>query len=351
MPKKIDYIIVGQGIAGTTLAYTLLKNNHKILVIDSQNPQSSSRVAAGLFNPITGKRMLKTWQADVLFPFFFDFYQELEAVLQASFFHPLPMYRPFHSVHQQNAWLTESAETENLAYISSQQVPESLQKQINAPLGGLVLQKTGYLNLSVLLSHFRQFLQEKEAFSGNVLEDTEVSFENDKVRWQDYEAKKIIFCRGFEDSKSVFFQDLPFAPTRGEILDLTLPIDFQWIVNKKCWVIPLGEGKHWVGSSYDKKVLNTTPTEWGKRSILERFEKLTTLKFEVLNHRAAVRPTTADRRLLVGINPDYQQVTIFNGLGTKGVSQAPYFAQQFYEFLEHGKPLLPEIDIQRYQKS
>ena len=66
-----DYLLIGQGIAGTALSYQLLKRGKNVLLIDKKRNDSSSRVAAGLFNPITGRRMIKTWLADKLFPYCF----------------------------------------------------------------------------------------------------------------------------------------------------------------------------------------------------------------------------------------------------------------------------------------
>ena len=66
----VDYLIVGQGIAGTVLSYTLLEKGKTALVIDKNQAQTSSKVATGICNPITGRRWAKTWQGDKLFPFF-----------------------------------------------------------------------------------------------------------------------------------------------------------------------------------------------------------------------------------------------------------------------------------------
>ena len=54
--NKVDFIIVGQGMAGTLLAHELISANKKILIIDKKLPASSSRVAAGMINPVAMKR-------------------------------------------------------------------------------------------------------------------------------------------------------------------------------------------------------------------------------------------------------------------------------------------------------
>ncbi len=108
--KQIDFIIVGQGLAGSALALQLLKRNKKILVIDRIVANSPSRIAVGLFNPITGRHMIKTWMADQLFPYLHQFYQEAEKLTQSRFFYPLSLYRPFATIEEQNEWMAKSAD-------------------------------------------------------------------------------------------------------------------------------------------------------------------------------------------------------------------------------------------------
>ena len=77
-----DFIIVGQGIAGSLIAHFLLQHNKKILVIDKFNPNSASNIAAGVVNPITGRRMVKSWLIDDVLPFAKSTYRLLENQLQ-----------------------------------------------------------------------------------------------------------------------------------------------------------------------------------------------------------------------------------------------------------------------------
>ncbi|HEX6890914.1 MAG TPA: FAD-dependent oxidoreductase, partial [Chryseolinea sp.] len=100
--QKLHYIILGHGLAGASIAVQLLKHGKKILVIDKPSPTTASRVAAGLFNPITGRKMVKSWLADKLFPFLHQYYREVETLTACKFFYPMPVYRPFISIEEQN---------------------------------------------------------------------------------------------------------------------------------------------------------------------------------------------------------------------------------------------------------
>lgn len=115
MVNRYNYIIVGLGLAGSLLAYFLIKAGKRVLVVDSFKPNSSSRVAAGLINPVTGRQMVKTWQADTLLPFTENTYLELKEYFKKTFFFKQNITRLFASAEQKNVWelKTRSAEYEN----------------------------------------------------------------------------------------------------------------------------------------------------------------------------------------------------------------------------------------------
>ena len=93
-----EYIIVGQGICGTFLSYYLHKAGKKIVVYDEAKPFTSSKVASGIINPVTGRRIVRTWMIEDVMPFAVNIYQQLEKELNVSIiqqtnildFHPTP---------------------------------------------------------------------------------------------------------------------------------------------------------------------------------------------------------------------------------------------------------------------
>jgi hypothetical protein len=99
------YIIVGQGLAGTILAHHFLEAAIPFEMWDSPATHfNSSQAAGGIFNPVTGRKLEQTWLADELFPYLFDFYPRLEALLGTRFFFPMPLFRPFANEEMKN-WL------------------------------------------------------------------------------------------------------------------------------------------------------------------------------------------------------------------------------------------------------
>ena len=66
---QVDYLIIGQGICGTMLSWFLHKEGKTFLIIDDNNENASSKIAAGIINPVTGRRYAYTWMIDEVMTF------------------------------------------------------------------------------------------------------------------------------------------------------------------------------------------------------------------------------------------------------------------------------------------
>ncbi len=108
--NKTNYIIVGQGIAGTVLAYTLLKKGNSVIIIDDPTLSQASKIAAGLYNPVVFKRLVKSWMADELVPFMDEFYLEAEQLLNTKFYFKKQIVRFFAEEQEKKLWLQKTDE-------------------------------------------------------------------------------------------------------------------------------------------------------------------------------------------------------------------------------------------------
>lgn len=349
---EVDFLLIGQGLAGTGLAYRLHKSGKKILVIDDPSGNQSSRVAAGLYNPITGKKMVKTWYLDKLFPEIEPFYRELEDFLGLKFLVSKPIYRPFLNIEEQNEWMAFSGESDFTPYISevSQQ---SISPKINNLFGGVTLKNSGYLKINVLLDGFASFLQNEGLLRREFFDEGRLVHEkNGHWTYNDINAKAIVYCNGLGAMRSRFFKDLPFAPVKGEILDLEQGFDAEQIINRGVFRISLGNGIQRVGSTYSWHDLDQGPTERGKLELLEKLEKLVPeMPSQIIHHKSGIRPATKDRRPFLGRHPEFDSIYIFNGLGAKGVSLLPYFSKKMLELLIYEQEPEKAVNINRFQKT
>jgi glycine oxidase len=167
---------------------------------------------------------------------------------------------------------------------------------------------------------------------------------------ENVKAAKLVFCEGAHLADNPFFSFIKLVPVKGEILQIYAPgLSENYMLNKQVFVLPVGNQRFKIGSTYDWKDLSEQPTEMGKQLIIERFEKLLMVNYIVENHVAGIRPAVSDRRPVLGIHPKYRNLYVFNGLGTKGVMLVPYFAKEMASCLTTKNYMLNfEVDLQRF---
>jgi glycine/D-amino acid oxidase-like deaminating enzyme len=191
------------------------------------------------------------------------------------------------------------------------------------------------------------------------------------VRYRDIEARWAIFCDGIESMQNAYFSRLPFAPNKGEALvveaaelgaaaagwaaagvsgpgsDGSVP---GAVFKKGMSLVPWKEGLFWVGSSYEWSFADAGPTAAFRERTEAILREWLRVPFRVVEHIAAVRPATLERRPFVGFHPLYPAVGILNGMGTKGCSLAPYFARQLVQQMVSGVAIQADADILRFRK-
>ena len=349
LTKEYDFIIVGQGLAGTCLASELLNRGKKVVVFDSPKLPSSSMVAGGLFNPITGRKMVLTWKANLLFPFLQQFYKNLENKLGGQFIFNMPVYRPFATNEELNGWHGKSTEDRYAPFIEFIQSESYNPDYVKNDLGGIMLGQTGYLNTKRLLERFRRLLREKEIIVEEELLPDKINFNGTSVVYKEYLASKIILCDGPTGFGNKLLENIRFHPLKGEVLHLNINYRSNFILNRNAFVLPR-EGNYIAGSNYDLSGTDWQSTTKAREEITDKIDKILNVDYQITGQKAGLRPTTHDRRPVLGLLPKYPQVGVFNGLGTKGVSLAPYFAHQFANFLINGTEIDKEVQIGRFFK-
>jgi glycine/D-amino acid oxidase-like deaminating enzyme len=343
----IDYLIVGQGLAGSCLAWELKQQAKRVLVLDKPEKNRSSVIAAGLFNPITGKLMARTWLAETLFKTVFDFYPKVERVLNQKFFYPMPFYRPFLSIQEQNEWMGNSAMPENQKFIAAIHTKSTYGRQAHDNYGGLVTNQSGYVDVPVFLSSMRNWLIDQNSFAEEWFDETQLQLEAARVTYKQWEAHNIVFCTGTSIIK--FWKPLPIKPLKGETLTIKLEETAELIYNRGVYIVPGAGNYHKVGATYQAQELTETITDRARAELEAGVAGLLKLPFKTVAQDWGMRPTSPDRRPMLGQHPNFKNVAIFNGLGTKGVSLAPYFAAHLANWLTGTSEIMPAVNINRFK--
>lgn len=346
---QTDFLIVGQGIAGTWLSYFLLKEGYSCIVIDEWNDSTASRVAAGMINPVTGRKVVRTWMIEELLPFAEKAYTEIGQFLQATTIEQKDIIDFFPTVQMKLAF--EKAVTEEPDYLSLPDNENDWSSVFQYELGYGKIQPAYVVFLQHLLPAWRQHLQQNNRLIEERFDAAVVEIHPDHIRYHDITAGKLIFCDGVASYGNPWFRNLPFAQNKGEIIWIEInDLPDLHIFKKGITLSPWKKNVFWAGPSYDWKFDNDQPTA----AFRERTEAIlrSWLKqpFKTVDHKASLRPATVERRPFVGLHPVYPSLGIFNGMGTKGCSLSPYFARQFVDHLKTGIPLTPEADVRRFTR-
>jgi glycine oxidase len=345
----IDYIIIGKGLAGIAFAETALQNNKSIVVFDN-NSQNSSKIAAGIYNPIILKRFTIVAEAQEQLTLLNFFYSKLEKKLNQKFDFEMPVFRKFFSIEEQNNWFLAHDKPKLSPFLDATLNFDAL-KNIDSPYGfGKVLQ-TGYVDTASLIAAYTLFLKSNQLLQQESFDYTALQIHSDYVEYKNIKAKHIVFAEGFGMHFNPFFKHLLLDGTKGEVLLVKAPnLDLNVILNSSLYLVPLGNDLYKIGATYEWEDKSQLPTDKVKSELLEKLKEIITCDFEVVAHLAGVRPTVRDRNPLIGSHPDYKNIHILNGLGTRGVMLAPYLAQKLFDFIENGIALPKEMDCKRYDK-
>jgi glycine oxidase len=320
------------------------------MVFDEPQNNRSSAMAAGLFNPITGKLMTRTWMADKIFPELHHFYQNAELQLGQKFFYPQTLYRPFISVEEQNSWMGKSSDPSMSSYIEKVFSTSTFGRQVHDPFGGILLKLCGFLDVMQFMRSVRHCLSTTLSIALERFDEQLLEIRNDGVKYKDIEADKIILCNGTAILRSSRFAGVPVRLLKGETLSIELDQVPELIYNRGVYIVPqIEKNCYRVGATYETKNLSEEITNAGKMELQEKLKDLLKLPFRVTSQDWGFRPTTPDRRPILGHLPDSKNVIIFNGLGTKGVSLAPYFSVQLCDWLLGFGEIQPEVNIRRFK--
>jgi len=345
----VDYLIIGQGISGTWLSYYLQKANKSFILIDNKQPNSASRVAAGIINPVTGRRIVKTWMIDELLSFLIPAYEELgnelniKAIEKKSSidFHPTPQMKiAFDERVKENADLLFHPKDQG-----------QYQNIFNYDFGFGEVDPCYVVNLKEILPAWRKKLLSNNQLLEEDFEITELKQANAGVNYKNIKVEKIIFCDGIQSSQNPFFKNLPFALNKGEALLIESPgIPSTHIFKKGMMFTSIQKDLFWLGSNYLWEFPDDQPTKQFRKQTELLLKTWLKVPFKIVDHIASVRPANIERRPFVGLHPIYKNIGLLNGMGTKGCSLAPFFAKQLTNHLINGHQILPEADISRFSK-
>ena len=346
----VDILIIGQGICGTMLSWFLNKAGKSFLIIDDNNNNAPSKIAAGIINPVTGRRFVYSWMIDTVMPFAADTYEEIGNFFDKKMIAQKDIIDFFPSLQMLDAFSTRL--TENDTYLHSYPDQNRFNQYFNYDFGCGKISPAYIADLSGIIANWRTHVREKNLLLEESFDQAHLSIEDDFVAYNGIYAQKIIFCDGINSADDPWFNNLPFSPSKGEMLLIeSRELTNEHIFKKGMMLAPLFQKNlFWVGSSYQWEYEHAQPTKEfydQTKTLLDQWLKV---PYRILDHRAALRPSTLERRPFVGFHPLHSSIGILNGMGTKGTSLAPFFAHQLVQHILFDAPITKEADIKRFAR-
>jgi len=335
-------IVLGQGIAGSTLAWFLHWAGHEVHVVDRGEPQTASKIAAGLITPITGQRFVKAEDFDRCRTISDSFYRKVEAVTGQKIFDEAPSVRMFRDDNEREFFLRDRLEQyqDEIELIS-----------VKGTAVGFRMLKAARLRVQDYLTATREFFLQLGHFhdhSVNALTDIELRPDGVKLSPQGIECDRLIFCQGYQQQPNPWFPGIPDAPVRGEILKVRVPDRNDVAVEHRgYWFAPVlstalsrtqeeahSPHEYLIGATYDRTNLKGPVDDSGRQELLSGLKEFQVGEFTVTDHFSAVRASTMQRRPIVAVHSEYRQLAILNGMGSRASQLAPVAAQELVELMK-----------------
>jgi glycine/D-amino acid oxidase-like deaminating enzyme len=344
-----DVLIVGFGLAGLSVAKQLEERGKSFDVISDES-QQSSKVAGGVLNPVALKRYNLAWNAEQFMPEAIEFYKKFNSSQSSNFFNTKPVFKLFSSVEDQNNWTVASDDSRLEQFLNSNIIP--VEFAVNSQFkAGEVLQ-SHLLDLKDLLEHEKHRYSYSSQFYSKTFDYSSIKFSIDSINYNETSYRYVVFCEGFGVQNNPYFQWLPIYGNKGEYLifkaeDLKAN---SAILKSRNFIIPLGNDLYKYGATYSREELNDLPTKAARFELEEKLSQMLNCDYEIIDQVAGVRPTVRDRKPILGVHPEHQNLFILNGFGSRGVMAAPALSSKLIKHIFDGEEIEKEVNLSRFLK-
>ncbi len=326
----LDLVILGQGLAGTALAWRAHWAGLRFVVIDRDETVTSSKIAAGLMTPITGQRLRKSWRWSELWPVAVEYYRRVEKLTDRRFLRVTSMVRTLANLDEKKLFLERMREDDTRDHVRQPPHPELDPAVFEQTFGSFEMYDGGQLNSAEYLTASREYFDRHDSvLTADV--DLECDLELTKSgvelpRWN-LRAKRVVFCQGYAGFDNPWFGSVRFFAAKGEMLTVHIPgFTENRVIHGGLWLAPLGNERFRVGATYDWSRFDNVPTHDGRNEIETRLRAWLRVPYTVEEHHAAVRPILSEPIPRLGFHPRWPQLGYFNGLASKGALFAPYLS-------------------------
>ncbi len=332
--KEAPFTIIGQGLAGSCLAWWLYWRGYTFEIVDANDGKSSSLVAAGLVNPISGANFSKSWEIERFLPEALDFFRKVELELELTLWHPMEIVRVFANDKIRQKAMQKWRSGELAPFVENE---ISLDAHDWLFTDGLQLSQGGRVDTKLFIEKSRAFFKARGMYRS----------ENCDL---DRFTNNVVFARGARGLMEGDFPQVQHRSAKGEILTLRIPdLNESRIIIESGWLIPLGDDIYRAGANYEWTRLDWQPTQEGRDFVEKWLKNHLKHDYEVLDHQAGIRPIV--RTSIPLIQQTGSRKWVMNGLGSKGYVYAPSLAESMAKHIVDSVVLPEEFAMDQWKRS
>lgn len=337
-----DLLILGRGIAGAALAEACRQRGLSVHVFDRKQPGNATQAAGGAVNPMVLRRDSPCWGAARFMPSAQAFFRAWEARLGLHCWHGEPLVKLFADAKEAGQWAQALLKTEAAPFLASRPEPAIDAGPFRAPHGYGTVVQAARLDIPQLLDAQRAELLEEGALSEREVQQAELRKAGEWIAIGERKGRWLVDCTGpFSDAPGI-------VPVKGETLTVRIPgLRLSHMVHGGIGLLSMGGGLFRAGSTFKWTDVWEGPTPQARDWMLARLSEMLDAPVELVAAHAGVRPAARDRRPILGLTGP--RTAMFNGLGARGVMQAPWCANHLLDHLFCGRPLDAEVDAGRYR--
>ncbi len=343
-----DVVIIGGGIAGAVLADYLLRSGLGVIMFESPNRAAVSR-AAGLISPVAGLRFgvlpqwTTWWEAA-------SSYYEHHGVFDA-----ITCYRLLYNADEIRFWQRKQPMLVDDGLASRVDLPVWLASALSPPEVAIHITPVARIRAGDLLDRLISRLRADGLYRMQTVTDADITIRGESATVCGISCAHVVFCEGAWMLGNNLFAWIPTMFSRGQRISGRIEcVQIEhavWLSIRGKSLVLDGSECFSYGSTYDWSCVEPITTEDSTRHLTTELGRILRVPFHVEQAWAGVRPIVADLRPVIGSHPQWPNVWIFNGLGSRGLLLAPFLAKQLASAIVDKAPLSPQFDVQRFVHS
>lgn len=329
---RAEVLIAGQGLAGTLLAWELEKAGISFLIRDPGHAGSATAAAAGIINPVTGRRLVKAWRFEELRPLAAETWRGLGEALGVRLWREMRVRREFADDVEREAWARKSATGELAPFAGA------------GDEHGFWIGGAARVDLPAALGAARRRWKAQGRLREDAVDDLGAAAGSYRL---------VVDCTGAAGGAHAAFDGVPWEFSKGDTLELGVEgLAPDVILNRRIWIAPAEQETAFVGATHEPGVRDARPDPRSRELLTTAARRMLGGRdFTVRAHRAGVRVNLPDKRPVAGLHPTRPRLGVFGALGARGALWAPWLARQWREQLTSGLAFDPEVQSGRFLRS